>query len=508
MTCGYPMAALLALFVIFPFATSIIQSPPRMVKQPSTEELLFQVVQRQDENNKPFIVECEAEGEPAPKYRWIKNGKHFDWQTYDNRISQQPGRGTLVVTVPQDEDRGYYQCFATNEWGTAMSNSVHVYKSDLNSFREDPPKEIEIQEGEPLSLKCSPPDGYPKPQVYWMIQSTSGALRSINSSRMTVDPEGTLWFSNVTRFDATNDFVYACSATSLFRNEYKLGNKVYLNVVAAGSAPGQSKHSPVKQYVSRKNFVAYRGKKAELWCIYGGTPLPEITWQKRGGPLPYGRFTTTNYGKTLVFKYVDYEDEGTYECFASNGVGTAQSYSISLHVEAKPEFTVEPQTVNAAEGETVEFRCESHGVPSPIIDWYHNGKPISEAPQNPRRQVMPNKVIIRNLEKTDTGNYACNASNSIGYVFKDAYVNVLGLSTFLLPPLRKCIALVLPSSCDSRRGDRAFLRLFAMPCELLLRRHASSAFQTEGKRRPRRKWPVDGLPKPEWASAVAAMTIG
>jgi hypothetical protein len=26
------------------------------------------VAQRIDENDKPFIIECEAEGEPAPKY--------------------------------------------------------------------------------------------------------------------------------------------------------------------------------------------------------------------------------------------------------------------------------------------------------------------------------------------------------------------------------------------------------------------------------------------------------
>jgi hypothetical protein len=39
-----------------------------MVKQPPTEELLFQVAQQQNENDKPFIIECEAEGEPAPKY--------------------------------------------------------------------------------------------------------------------------------------------------------------------------------------------------------------------------------------------------------------------------------------------------------------------------------------------------------------------------------------------------------------------------------------------------------
>lgn len=70
---------------------------------------------RQDENDKPFIIECEAEAEPAPKYRWMKNGKEFNWQAYDDRISQQPGRGTLVVTAPRTEDVGQYQCFATNE---------------------------------------------------------------------------------------------------------------------------------------------------------------------------------------------------------------------------------------------------------------------------------------------------------------------------------------------------------------------------------------------------------
>lgn len=47
---------------------STVQSPPRMVKQPPTDELLFQVAQQQNENDKPFIIECEAEGEPAPKY--------------------------------------------------------------------------------------------------------------------------------------------------------------------------------------------------------------------------------------------------------------------------------------------------------------------------------------------------------------------------------------------------------------------------------------------------------
>jgi hypothetical protein len=84
-------------------------------------------------------------------------------------------------------------------------------------------------------------------------------LKTINSSRMTVDPEGKLWFSNVTRHDASNDFMYACSAASYFRNEYKLGNKVHLQVIQSGSSAGlQNKHQPVLQYASKRNDRAYR----------------------------------------------------------------------------------------------------------------------------------------------------------------------------------------------------------------------------------------------------------
>lgn len=88
---------------------------------------------------------------------------------------------------------------------------------------------------------------------------------------MTVDPEGTLWFSNVTRFDESNDFTYACSATSTFRNEYKLGNRVYLKVEETGSTSTQTKNEPKEQFRSRKNTVILKGKTLRLWCIYSGT---------------------------------------------------------------------------------------------------------------------------------------------------------------------------------------------------------------------------------------------
>ena len=88
---------------------------------------------------------------------------------------------------------GQYMCFAKNEWGTATSNSVFVRAAILNNFKvssivcnitvkvslilttvknlqEQPPITKTVEEGKPFKLPCEAPDGWPKPNIYWMIQ--------------------------------------------------------------------------------------------------------------------------------------------------------------------------------------------------------------------------------------------------------------------------------------------------------------------------------------------------
>lgn len=212
-------------------------------------------------------------------------------------------------------------------------------KAELNSFKQTQPISLTGNEGDPFKLQCQPPDGWPKPIVHWIILYTNGGFKTINSSRMTLDPEGNLWFSNLTKNDNTENFMYACAATSPTKYEYKYGNRVLLNVVSTGVSAAQNKHEPVKQYVTRKNEVAYRGKRAELYCIFGGTPLPQTVWTKNGNLVQSSdRITQGNYGKSLIIKVVDFEDEGTYTCEVSNGVGEAKSYSIKLSVLGKFVF--------------------------------------------------------------------------------------------------------------------------------------------------------------------------
>jgi len=50
-----------------------------------------------------------------------------------------------------------------------------------------------------------------------------------------------------------------------------LGNPVNLNVIQTAGTALQNKYPPTQQYVTRRNEIALLDKKAELFCIYGGT---------------------------------------------------------------------------------------------------------------------------------------------------------------------------------------------------------------------------------------------
>lgn len=305
-------AALLWCLAWLPLVTLGLQSPPTMIKQPPHEQL-FEVFQTSDADQaeRPFVLECEAKGDPEPTYTWKKNGIDFNYVAYDKRITQQPRRGSLVFTKPQSMDEGLYQCFAENKHGISVSNAVFLKKAELNAFANDEISEVHAVEGDPLTIPCNPPTGYPKPQIFWIIQSNTGALiNGINSSRLSVDPEGNLHFSNVTQRDMLTEALYACSATSTFKTTYRIGRRTQLIVEPSGTT-GQTSIAPQQQYVSPPNVPTIKGKRLDLFCIFGGTPLPEVTWVKRNGRIREG-VTKTNYGKTLTFPKVEFGDEGKF----------------------------------------------------------------------------------------------------------------------------------------------------------------------------------------------------
>ncbi|KAH9364501.1 hypothetical protein HPB48_018691 [Haemaphysalis longicornis] len=399
-------------------------TPPTIVKQPP-DKVFFHVPSSLDDVRRPVRLECEAEGDPEPEYKWIKDNEEFDYASQNGRISRQPGRGTLVFTAPVDGDEGVYQCHASNELGTSLSNVVQLRKAHLANFPEEDRKDVYAKEGEPLSLHCDPPSGYPHPNVTWLVQTHDGATRRINSSHITADPVGGLHFSRAELGDAIDGGVYACSVISAFLNEHRIGNKIRLHVAPMLNA--ETLHvAPVMQYLSPENIVALQGTELELYCIYGGEPLPLPTWSRGRIHKMSPRFSIGNNDKTLVIKPVELEDDDTYECRVDNGVGDAQRHIMRVKVEAAPSWRNAPNNTDAAAGEMVMLKCSADGIPPPNVEWFVNGVPIEKADPNTRWRVLRDMLIFEKVEKSDIAVYQCNASNRHGFVFRDFYLNVRG----------------------------------------------------------------------------------
>lgn len=79
-----------------------------------------------------------------------------------------------------------------------------------------------------------------------------------------MDPEGNLWFSNLTRGDKAT---YTCAATAN-RRDMRIVIRVQLIVTPSRLPESHHIHGPVQQYVTRRNEVGYRGNEANLYCIY------------------------------------------------------------------------------------------------------------------------------------------------------------------------------------------------------------------------------------------------
>lgn len=354
----------------------------------------------------------------STRYRWFKDGRYLNLTEHD-RIIKKSGSGMLTFLKPNENDEGEYFCLAKNKDGTARSTSVKLKRTFLENFKNDSVQTIEVQVGQPLKLECKAPDGYPKPSIVWLIQTDIGAIKNIDNPRVTLDPVGNLWFTSVSFSDANKDSYYVCSASSYFINEYKLGNRIKLEVIPySANTKSLSGTPPTPQYVTSNDVRALRGKKVELFCIYHGVPMPKIAWSKNGKPIEYDeRVILENYGKSLKIKNTDVEDEGEYSCEASSEIGEKQISNFRLKLEFPPHFTVEPQSRNATLNEEFEIKCVAEGVPKPKVQWFFNGNLAEEG-------IDTTKIVVKDTQNSDGGNYACVVSNAHGLITKNIYVNV------------------------------------------------------------------------------------
>ncbi|MFH4973440.1 hypothetical protein AB6A40_000149 [Gnathostoma spinigerum] len=173
---------------------SQIPTPPRFIHQPNDPIIYFTVENTQTSNGhnldylKERTLRCIADANPSPVYKWRKNGKPFNLAMFSDRIAQRPGEGSFIFSKLTDTDQGVYQCEATNDNGTAISEKIILEKTWIHYFPKAEPEIVRVELGEAYQRNCTPPESNPSARVYWIFKGDEeGSFDSINSSHISTN---------------------------------------------------------------------------------------------------------------------------------------------------------------------------------------------------------------------------------------------------------------------------------------------------------------------------------
>uniref|UniRef100_A0A672IQR2 Neurofascin homolog (chicken) a n=1 Tax=Salarias fasciatus TaxID=181472 RepID=A0A672IQR2_SALFA len=420
-----------------------LKQPPTITKQ-SVKDY---IVDPRDN----IIIECEGKGNPVPAFSWRRNGKFFNIAK-DPRVTMRKRSGTLEIGFrsggrPEDYE-GEYQCFATNDFGTALSNKILLRVSKAPLWPKEVLEPEVVTEGSSLVLPCNPPPGLPPPITFWMDSLMNPIPQD---ERVSTGLNGDLYFSNVLVQDAQTD--YSCNARFLFTHTIQQKNPITLRVQTTG--PGSRSGPDVSRKVaeSTPTFLSpsgtesakmvLRDEQLQLECIAAGLPTPTIKWFKKGGELPLRKVKFEKYNKVLRIVNVSEEDAGEYVCMAINHIGSIR-HSIFVQVKAAPYWLDKPTDLVLAPDENGRLVCRANGNPKPNIQWLHNGLPIESTapPRTTNRQVLGDTILFRSVQIGSTAVYQCNASNEHGYLLANAFVSVLDMPPRMLGPKNQLIKVI------------------------------------------------------------------
>lgn len=396
-----------------------IPLPPRITNVPRTEQS-YKV------GEQSFLT-CEADGKPQPVYEWKKEEKRLDVDNVRIKWQQPDSSGTILIPEPVGSDEGTYQCFARNEWGAAFGTKITFKKAVLDHFPSlKQPKIHSPFIGTPLILTCDPPKSYPEGLVYWGENRPGSKLKPIeNTDRISSDYKGYLYFSNVQLEDYQQGYPYICIVQNMALRSLVQGDD---KAIHPRNVSGQPKYeAPQLMWSSSPRTIAIRSQVIKMKCIFSGYPTPKVTWSRLDGSISETA-EQTSFGQEIIIRNVQFEDEGSYRCSATNSKDRSPvSKDFQLIVESIPYWRQDrpPDGVNVAEDDPAEISCLADGRPRPSVSWFINGRPIEEVEPDRRRTVNNQMISYSSVTKADIQVIQCNASNEHGYIIANSYINVL-----------------------------------------------------------------------------------
>lgn len=399
-----------------PLAQGAILIPPNLLQPPVLTEMpiSYTAFSREDIN-----MSCEASGNPTPTFRWVKDGQAFGVERNATGTLQADG------AEPLETYEGRYRCYAANVLGTAMTQTVKVIVEPQPVLQKQQRVREKALEGERMILPCNPPNSSTPPNIHWMDKRM---VHIQQSDRVMVGLDGNLYFSNVVPSDSKDDYI--CHAQYPAARTILPETAATLIVTPSNDVVGRKPHF-FRLDGSHSSMLALREQSITLECIPNGLPTPKVEWKKKDGSLKESTGQLESHNRHLHFRSVALEDDGEYECTASNDHGSIK-HSFTVTVEAAPYWVKKPQNLLYAPGETVRLDCQAEGIPTPDITWSMNGVKVTDVDEDPRRTVSGGVLILMDVKFEDTAVYQCEATNKHGSILLNTYLYVIELPPQIL----------------------------------------------------------------------------
>ncbi|KAK0428614.1 hypothetical protein QR680_010905 [Steinernema hermaphroditum] len=413
-----------------------ISAPPRFTHRPNAPLVYFTPSDVKSQVDKPptagMILRCEAVGNPDPSYIWKKDGKPLPLDNLSDRITLASGGGSLIFWSVTVEDEGDYQCEASNGNGIAVSETIRLQSTQLLRNFGTNLETVDIELGDSYTRTCSAPHSVPQAKVYWILKGKSGGnFETLNASHVSVNDEGTIFFHHVTDTDIFDKLFFTCAAETLRLTQYKFGNQFRFNIKKNKRQNMDTVIPPAEMYVGQSAPVAVSGTTHKLSCFFSGYPVPTPTWHLNGKEITKSDgYAFDDYGRTVKFE-ASTEKGGQYECRFPDQPEINRNFEVV--VESAPRWlTGAPESITAAEGDAVTFRCQVEGNPSPMVTFYKNGVAITESIGS--WNISGSSLTIQNAKRdVDRAVYQCKAENKHGHLWANFYLNILEPSALFDP---------------------------------------------------------------------------
>ncbi|XP_076098438.1 hemicentin-1-like isoform X4 [Mytilus galloprovincialis] len=357
---------------------------------------------------------------------WQRNngGGTTQISTNTNKYSgSTPGTPSLTIFNADQSDVATYTCFATNSVGTGQSTNTQLSVTGTPPTVTVQQQSYSITIGESITLVCTVTSNLPVTSVQWE-RNIGGSVTTITSTTNTNKYSGStpttpsLTISNGAQSDSGD---YTCFAT----NSVGTGQSTATTLSVTGTVPTVQVQQP--------SYSVTTGSSVTLVCTVTSTlTVNDVYWQRNiGGNIAQIRSTTntnkysgsTTSTPSLTIFNADQSDVGTYTCFATNSVGTGQSTTTQLSVTGTPPTVIVPQpSYSITIGDSITLVCTvTSNLPVTSVQWERNiGGSVttitSTTNTNKYSGSTPTtpSLTISNGAQSDSGDYTCFATNSVG----------------------------------------------------------------------------------------------